>query len=209
MSIAAIAQRSGYGNVQSFTRIFKSVYGMPPATYRKKGSHARFAATDHERNEAVYDITIKTLPEMSAVTIAHRGSYMEINHAFDRLFGWLAARDLLGADLRSLAIFYDDVASVPVAELRSRACVLTPRRFDVEPPLERTTIAGGDYAILRHKGPYAYMKAAYDWLYGEWLPRSGREPGDAPGLEEYLNDPRATPPTELLSDICLPLRSLA
>jgi len=42
---------------------------------------------------------------MTAVTLAHRGSYMEINRAFDRLFGWLAARDLLGVDLRSLAIF--------------------------------------------------------------------------------------------------------
>jgi AraC family transcriptional regulator len=206
IAIAAIAKRSGYPNVQSFTRIFRSVYGMPPATYRKKGSHAQFDAAPRDRSKAMYDIRIKALPSMTAVTLAHRGSYMEINRAFDRLFGWLAARGLLGADLRSLAIFYDDVASVPTEQLRSRAGVVTPRSFAIEAPLERTEIAGGDYAILRHKGPYADMKAAYDWLYGQWLPRSGREPGDAPGLEEYLNDPRDTAPTELLSDIYLPLR---
>ena len=39
MSIDAIAARSGYPNVQSFTRIFKDVYGMPPAAYREGGSH--------------------------------------------------------------------------------------------------------------------------------------------------------------------------
>jgi len=39
-AISAIAQRSGYPNVQSFTRIFRSrsIYGMPPATYRRNGS---------------------------------------------------------------------------------------------------------------------------------------------------------------------------
>jgi AraC family transcriptional regulator len=35
--------------------------------------------------------------------------------------------------------------------------------------------------------------------------RSGREPADAPVFEEYLNSPRDTAPTELLSDIYLPL----
>ena len=50
------------------------------------------------------------------------------------------------------------------------------------------------------------MKAAYAWLYGVWLPASGREPADAPGLEEYLNDPRDTAPTELLADMFLPLK---
>jgi AraC family transcriptional regulator len=205
VAIDEIAKKSGYGNVQSFTRIFKSVYGMPPAAYRKNGSHAQFDATGKEGSHLMYDIAIKTLPKMTAVTVSHIGSYMEINRAFDRLFGWLASRQLIDADIRSLAIFYDDVATVPVAKLRSRAGVVTARKIAVEPPLELTEIAGGDYAVLRHKGLYADMKVAYDWLYGKWLPQSGREPGDAPGLEEYLNNPRDTAPTELLSDIYLPL----
>jgi AraC family transcriptional regulator len=51
-------------------------------------------------------------------------------------------------------------------------------------------------------------KPAYDWLYGQWLPQSGRLPADAPCVEEYLNNPRTTAPTELLSDIYLPLREI-
>ncbi len=64
----------------------------------------------------------------------------------------------------------------------------------------------GEYAVLRHKGPYADMKAAYDWFYGQWLPQSGREPANAPPVEEYLNSPQDTPPMELLTDIYLPLK---
>ena len=68
------------------------------------------------------------------------------------------------------------------------------------------TIVGGEYAVLRHKGPYADMRGSYQFLYGTWLPQSGREPADAPCVEEYLNTPRDTAPTELTSDIYLPLR---
>jgi AraC family transcriptional regulator len=39
LAVSDIARRSGYPNLQSFNRIFKSVYGMPPARYRKEGSH--------------------------------------------------------------------------------------------------------------------------------------------------------------------------
>ncbi len=39
MTIEEIAARSGYKNLQSFTRIFGSVYGLPPAQYRRNGSH--------------------------------------------------------------------------------------------------------------------------------------------------------------------------
>jgi AraC family transcriptional regulator len=203
--IDEIAKRSGYPNVQSFTRIFKSVYGMPPATYRKSGSHTQFRPVAEGRVEAMYDIAVKTLPPLTAVTVEHIGPYMEINRAFDRLMGWLASRQLLGADLRLFGIFYDDVANVPADKLRSRAGVVSSRDLAVAPPVKRIEIAGGDYVVLRHKGPYADMKAAYDWLYGEWLPRSGREPANAPNLEEYLNSPRDTAPTELLSDLYLPL----
>ena len=153
----------------------------------------------------MYGVTIRAAPAMTAITVEHIGPYMEINRAFDRLFGWLTSRQLLGPDIRSIAIFYDDVATVPAAKLRSRAGVMTSRAVAIESPLERTEIAAGDYAVLRHKGPYADMKAAYEWLYGQWLPQSGREPGTGPNLEEYLNNPRDTAPAEVLSDIYLPL----
>jgi hypothetical protein len=69
--------------------------------------------------------------------------------------------------------------------------------------------AASRVAALRFRGPYAELERAYGWLYGEWLPGSGEEPADRPGLEEYVNDPRTTPPPELLTDIMLPLRERA
>jgi len=45
---------------------------------------------------------------------------------------------------------------------------------------------GGEYAVLRHKGPYA--DKAYLWLYAQWLPASGRQLRDSGMFEECLNN---------------------
>ena len=100
----------------------------------------------------------------------------------------------------------DDPSVVPERELRLLAGVVPPGEIRVEPPLRHTAIAAGPYAVLRHRGPYANMKAAYEWLYGVWLPNSGREAADAPVFEESLNNPRGTAPADLLSEINLPLK---
>ena len=206
MTIEEIAERSGYKNLQSFTRIFGSVYGLPPAQYRRNGSHTRFHQQERERGSAMYDVVIKKLPAMQAVGVDHVGSYMEIGKAFEALYRWLGARNLIGPEMRMVGLYHDDPSPVPEEELRSRACVLVDKVLPVETPVEPTEIAGGSYAVLRHKGPYADMRAPYQWLYGTWLLQSGKEIADGPILEEYLNNPRDTPPTELLTEICLPLR---
>jgi len=38
------------------------------------------------------------------------------------------------------------------------------------------------------------MDQPYNWMFSEWLPASGMVPADFPMFEQYLNDPRSTPP---------------
>lgn len=201
MTMSEVARRSGYDNLQSFTRIFKSVYGMPPARYREHGGHAAFRPAAPQAPAPGHDVAICVLPALRAVGEAHRGPYMDIGRAFEALYGRLAARGLLDAPFRSIGLYHDDPALVAPQYLRACACVVSPRLE----ALCDTAIAGGPYAVLRYRGPYATMASAYRWLYGDWLVASGREAADAPVIEEYLNDPRTTPPSELLTDICLPL----
>ncbi len=150
-------------------------------------------------------VTITTIPNMQCISIEHVGSYLTIGKAFDTLYGWLATQRLLRTEMRSIGIFYDDPAAVVEEQLKSRACVIVDEYIAFEAPLVHTEIAGGLYAVLKHKGPYANMKAAYQWLYGEWLVQSGKQVANEPIFEEYLNSPRDTAPTELLTQIYLPL----
>jgi len=60
--------------------------------------------------------------------------------------------------------------------------------------------------VPARNGTRAELDRPYKWLYGTWLAQSGEEPDNAPTVEEYLNDARSVPPTELRTLIWLPLR---
>jgi len=205
LPVSAIAKRSGYPNVQSFTRVFKAVYGMPPARYRKEGSHTIFQPSRSGKASSMFDIEIRKLPQIDLVGVPHKGPYLHINRAFEQLCGTLQARGRMRPDMRMIGVYLDDPDIVPAGELHSYACVTARAETPAEAPLQRRTLDGGDYAVLRHKGPYADMHKAYQWLYAEWLPKSGRQLRDALMFEDYVNNPRDVPPTDLLTDIHMPL----
>jgi len=202
-----IAERAGYSSADGFGRAFKEAYGKSPADYRETGSHAAFKAALLAEDGAGFPISIEVLAPIRCASIAHGGSYMQIDHAMGKLFTALAAQDAMAPDQRMLAVFHDDPDLVPVEDLRSRACSPVADGVALAPPIEEVILRGGLYARLRYQGPYADMRVAYRWLLGVWLPQSGHEPDDAPVLEAYLNNPQQVAPNELVTDIHLPLRA--
>ena len=204
-SLEAIAKRAGYGSVAAFTRAFGESYGMPPAQFREQGSHKEFSPGRLPSPNVHFEMAIRHIPSFRLATLDHKGSYMEIGRAFEA--GMIAARPLLTPESRMFGVYQDDPALIDEAELRSKAGVTIPTGVVPPQPLAAHDVRGGDYAILRHMGPYADMRSAYRWLFGTWLPQSGRDADDAPVLEEYLNNPQDTPPAQLLTDIYLPLKS--
>ena len=206
-SLSRIAERAGYPNPRSFARAFAEVYGATPAQYRK-GAGARPPAGAVDEGTIMVEVTIRTLPEMTLLGVAHTGPYMEIGRAFDTLMHKLHESGLIAeAVMPPVALSYDDPGVVPAAELRSFAAV--PLREGAAPtaqaPLEVRSVVGGDYAVYMHKGPYAELASTFQWLYRVWLPQSGRTRRDEPPIEVYLNDARTTPPAELLTEIRIPL----
>ena len=99
---------------------------------------------------------------------------MQIDRAFEPLFGWFAARGLLGPETRSIGVYYDDPFSVAEEQLRSCSGLVVERRlFRLEAPLIETIHPRRPVRGAAAQGPYAAMRAAYQWLYGTWLPQSG------------------------------------
>ncbi len=206
--IAEIARSAGYGSVAAFTRAFAAAYGQPPAAYRKAGRLVPPADPAPADPARPYEVRLERQPPLTLLGLPHRGPYIELGAAFERLFAWAGARGLLRPDTRSVGLYWDDPAAVPARELRSAACISLP---DTAATLagpagsERHALPGGRMAVARHQGPYGELEAAYDWLYRSWLPASGLEPADHPCFEIYLNDPRQVAPAALLTDVCLPL----
>ena len=65
-------------------------------------------------------------------------------------------------------------------------------------------IPGGKAAACLHVGPYDQIGAAYEALQ-KWMQANGYEPTGV-AYEFYLNDPQATPPAELQTQLVFPLK---
>ncbi|QFT30763.1 Right origin-binding protein [Labrenzia sp. THAF82] len=216
LPLSKVASRAGYGSQEAFSRSFKQSYGQSPSVYRAETVLTKLQPVlggapipSLKGTNLMHDVTIKSLPSETLAVLPHKGSYLQIGQAFEKLIGMLVTRNQIGQSGAMKALYYSDPTRVPEDELRSVAGVAVTDGFAMTAPLEAVETRGGDYAVLHYKGPYADMQKAYRWLYGEWLTQSGRVPDDAPCMEVYLNNPRDTAPADLLTDICLPLKPAA
>ncbi len=204
--IAEVAKRAGYPNLQSFTRTFGEAYGMSPGAFRQRGELRSPLQQPDRGDYPVHPVDIAEVPTRRLAAVPHRGAYYEIGKAFEKVGNIFTARELWPHARGMVGVYHDDVTAVPEAELNSHAGVVVEEGFDMPDVLEDLHLAPGRTAVMHYKGPYAGLRAAYDYLYGVWLPKSGEVPGDAPPFEVYLNSPMDTPPDELLTDVCVPLR---
>ena len=70
-------------------------------------------------------------------------------------------------------------------------------------------IPAGTYAVAMHHGPYEQLSKTWSELCGQWVPKNGYLLRDTPSFEIYLNDPRSTPPEQLLTDCYAPVEKTA
>ncbi|TDW26188.1 DNA gyrase inhibitor GyrI [Rhizobium azibense] len=112
----------------------------------------------------MFDITLRKIVPIELNGVVHTGSSLQIGKAFETLFGALHARGLAKPEMRMIGVYCDDPDIVPAENLGSIACATGGSGGPIEPPFEPRTIDGGEHAVLRHKGPYADMHSAYQWL---------------------------------------------
>lgn len=206
-SVRSIAEQVGFKNLASFSRAFKKAHGVSPNEFREQGLETANLLTLNEGSKNMYAVSVKDIEGFKAAGACHIDPYQQIGKAFRNLGGLLMANSLMPHVGILFAIYHDAPGSKPSFEFRSHVAVSTKEEFPVDlDALDYFDVCGGKYAVLEHKGPYATLKAAYEWLYGTWLPQSGEEPRDMPPLEVYVNDPRVTLPQDIRTDIRLPLK---
>jgi AraC family transcriptional regulator len=205
LPISEVAQRSGYPYVQSFNRSFRTTYRKSPAQYRLQGGVA--TAASQKGSSLMFPVEIRSFPALKLAVLDHQGPYLKIGKAFETLGAHLGAQGKIGRGTRMIAFYYDDPTVVAENELRASAGYTLADTSDLASPYRAMEIQPGDCAVLTFKGPYSDLHVPWRWIYSEWLVKSDRQPAEAPPFEEYLNDPRQTAPQDLLTNICIPLKS--
>ena len=204
--LAKIAREVGYNNTQSFTRAFREVFDAKPLEIRAAQAQHVLTLRCKEGDEDMYGVKVEDAPERRLAAMAHVGAYNGVSKSYEKVAAVFTIRDLWKHARGMVGIYYDDPSTVPEAELRSHAAVELADDVVVPDPLEEVLIRGDESAVLVMQGAYKGLQEAYEWLYGQWLPQSGRMPADQPSYEIYLNSPMDTAPADLLTQIYVPLQ---
>lgn len=199
-----IAKRAGYGTLAAFSRAFAADYGVPPGAYRLRGKLLPPNPKRLPVMKANYRVEIAPFAGTRLAAIEHRGDYQKIGNSFAKVQVFCTAHGLPPAG--SFGIYFDDPESVPEKDLRAEAGLATDAKIPPHEKIREVKIPAMLCASVLHKGPYAELERAYRQLFRDWLPGSGYEAADFSCFEEYLNDPRETPPSGLLTRIHLPLK---
>lgn len=210
--VTDIALGAGYETPSAFTRAFASLFGVSPTDYRRRrepaplrGASPRAAKTEQE----VPDMTpeIRTIDPIPVLFVRRTGPYHQAAaEAFAALCGFAGPRGLLGPKARIIGISHDDPHVTEESKFRYDACLTFDREVKEDGEIGRKTIAGGRYAVFLHEGAYEGLQAAYDGIFGSWLPASGECLRDEPSFEVYLNSPDQVKPEKLRTEIWLPLK---
>ena len=204
-AIDRIALNCGYPNAASFARAFGEAFGQRPAAFRKAGRLLPPLAKLKSGDYTMHSVSIRTEPTRRMVGLPHAGSYSSIGGCFERFGAMCQARDLWSQVGPWIGIYFDNPEVIAEADLRSMVGAVWLGK-DIPEGMAEHNLTGGKTAVLTYKGPYDNVSAAYEALFGDWLPKSGEDPADAPCYEIYLNSPVDTAPENLLTEICLPLK---
>ena len=220
VKVLDVALDAGYGSEEAFSRAFRRGCGMspnrsrtvwPPPTFSSPVARVRYypgekrVEIDPMTGGVNMEVRIETFDDIEVARVRHIGPYNEVGACFGRLLEWAATIDAHPG--RVLTLSYDDPDTVEPESLRSDACIELHTDASAPPDISIDRLDAGRYAVYTHHGSYDGIPEAYRRLFGRWLPQSGEELDDRPCMELYRNSPLDTAPADLLTDLCLPLRS--
>jgi AraC family transcriptional regulator len=208
-SVLRIALDSGYGTHEAFTRAFRQQFGVSPTRFRN-GRQPTSRKKETQPMTALAStpaVSIEQVPSRRVAFLRHLGPYKEVGPTFDRLLGWARPRGLMRPGTDVLSISHDDPEVTPADKIRCDCCITVGESFQPQDDVGVQTIEGGEYAIVHHRGPSSDLHDVMRWLFGVWLPSSGREPRHAPLYSICNDNPETMPPEQFRIDIYVPLES--
>ena len=139
------------------------------------------------------------------------GPYEEsIGRAWGTLLSWLEAHNLRRTAPRGFGIIHDHCGSIAPPLRRYDACVELLPGFSPDPTsgIVRKVTPSGAYAQVNLKGCHGQIAECFRRLREHWSEADTLVIDETrPYMKIFLNDPAVTPREELLTQLCIPVRT--
>ena len=208
-SITAIALDCGFSSSATFARAFKNHFGVTASAYRRTPTlppASEPAATPADFRGEI-EITVRTMPALHVAYVSNLGGYAIdlICRAWNQLYRWAWAHELVTTETKSIGISFDDPLITPAAKCRYYACITVPRGTKTRNPIGRLKIPALKCAVAPLACTVDEIPQIYFYLYRNWLIESGYQPADHPPYELYHAIPATAGDGKYVFDVCIPV----
>ncbi|MBU6954046.1 GyrI-like domain-containing protein [Hahella sp. HN01] len=215
-SVTDIALNTGFDSLEAFSRAFKKACGQTPSQFRRQPrwepwrDHDEFLfkarADIMQTDNSNYSVNLLEQEAIPVAALEHHGAPERLGESIRRFIEWRKANKRPPSVSATYNILHNDPESTSAEAFRMDLCAGVNSAVEENPyGVIAKTIPAGRYAVLRHIGPDAGMRAAFHFLYGEWLPGSGETLRDAPCFLQRVTMYPDVPEHEAIIDIYLPL----
>jgi DNA gyrase inhibitor GyrI/AraC-like DNA-binding protein len=226
-TLTEIALRCGFSSSSDFSRAFKQAYGFSPREY----THEKFVKNSKIRQDLAFNagygfgpLPAARNPDRFRVRLvdrpAHRIAFVrviggfnaeKIGAGFERLMTW-GRRHGLVPSAQLIGMSQDDSDITPMKKYRFDWCLILPP--DLKPEGEDGEVSVGAipanrFAAVHVRGDIQKELQAWQYLFHDWLPRSGYQPTHDPAMELYRAHPLEIGWERFDMDCCVPVRPLA
>lgn len=209
-TITEISYCIGYETPSSFSSAFKKKFGISPTNYKKKynSSSSKVDNKSPEKINFDFDPIIKTIPNKKVAFIRVFGNYEKekIGKAWNTLFQFAKENNLLNEQTELYGISYDNPEISDNKNYEYNACLSIESNIEPNGEIGIKEIKGGKFAVFAFKGEYSNFNLIYQLIFKEWLFKSNYELRNAELFDKYLNSLINTEPSDLTTEIYLPIK---
>lgn len=220
--ISELAYKYGFNSDSSFSRAFKSYYGISPSEFKTKGHdiiskisiepitlEKYLCSIDNIKNWLAMNaqIEVKELQRVKLIGIMQIGEMDRIHQNYERLFKWAETNNLLNnPNLKAATIYHDNPRITESSKVRQSACITIEKEIKVEGDIRKLEIEKGFYAIGHFEISPKDFKNAWDSMI-VWVIENNYKFKDGDYFELFHNDYRTHPEQKFIVDICIPVEN--
>lgn len=213
-SITDIAFDTGFSESSIFARSFKKTYGMNASSYRKNKTDISIKIPrlfDNQYDDINCSVDIVDIEEFDVAYLRYTGPYKNNQQTFiniiQQLRVWAEKRNLFNIEnLKLFSIYHDNPEITENSKQRTTICIAIPKDTEVDDNIGKMLIASGTYAVGHFEILSEQFPAAWNYMFGKWMPSSGYQAADGFTFELYKNNPLDHPKRISYVDIFVPVK---
>ncbi|SFZ97346.1 Transcriptional regulator, AraC family [hydrothermal vent metagenome] len=194
-TITEIANMCGYSSQTSFIRAFKERFEVTPKFWRN-GGYKNYsdkilksspAASISKADYTKLEPKIVKMDAIKAYYIRQKGYSSNLVKVWQKMIAWIYTNEI--QEYEQIGIYHDNPIITPLEDCFYIAAVeVKSSQVLKNTQLPSFEIPKGVYAIFEVEGIYGDILKLIQWVYHEWLPKSGFETTTKPSYTIFIKN---------------------